>query len=99
MIWVREKRNLRGQQKAHALSHVFSKQAFMNKLQFKVTLGITQAMSQWLFFIRCYVMLWASMVAQILKNLPAVAGDQGLILRLGVSPGEGNGKPLQFSCL
>ena len=48
MIWVREKRNLRGQQKAHALSHVFSKQAFMNKLQFKVTLGITQAMSQWL---------------------------------------------------
>ena len=44
-------------------------------------------------------MLWASMVAQILKNLPAVAGDQGLILRLGVSPGEGNGKPLQYSCL
>ena len=24
-------------------------------------------------------------------------GDQGLILRLGVSPGEGNGKPLQYS--
>ena len=24
------------------------------------------------FFIRCYVMLWASMVAQILKNLPAM---------------------------
>jgi len=48
IIWVREKRNLREQQKAHPLSHVFSKQAFMNKLQFKVTLAITQATSQWL---------------------------------------------------
>ena len=27
------------------------------------------------------------------------AGDQGLILGLGRSPGEGNGNPLQYSCL
>ena len=27
------------------------------------------------------------------------AGDLGLILGLGRSPGEGNGKPLQYSCL
>ena len=27
------------------------------------------------------------------------AGDLGLILRLGRSPGEGNGTPLQYSCL
>ena len=27
------------------------------------------------------------------------AGDQGLILRSGKSPGEGNGDPLQYSCL
>ena len=27
------------------------------------------------------------------------AGDPGLIPRLGRSPGEGNGNPLQYSCL
>jgi len=27
------------------------------------------------------------------------AGDAGLIPRLGRSPGEGNGYPLQYSCL
>ena len=27
------------------------------------------------------------------------AGDLGLILGLGRSPGEGNGNPLQYSCL
>ena len=27
------------------------------------------------------------------------AGDLGSILRLGRSPGEGNGNPLQYSCL
>ena len=36
------------------------------------------------------------------KNLPASAGnagDMGLILGSGRSPGEGNGNPLQYSCL
>ena len=33
------------------------------------------------------------------KNLPANAGDGGLILGSGRSPGEGNGNPLQYSCL
>ena len=33
------------------------------------------------------------------KNLPASAGDQGSIPGLGRSPGEGNGNPLQYSCL
>ena len=33
------------------------------------------------------------------KNLPARAGDMGSITRLGRSPGVGNGKPLQHSCL
>ena len=39
---------------------------------------------------------------QLVKNLPANAGDtreMGLIPRLGRSPGEGNGYPLQYSCL
>ena len=35
----------------------------------------------------------------LVKNLPASAGDEGLIPRLGRSPGEGNGNPLQYSCL
>ena len=42
-------------------------------------------------------------VAQWLKkkNLPASAGDADpdSILGLGGSPGEGNGNPLQYSCL
>ena len=38
----------------------------------------------------------------MVKSLPASAGptgDIGLILGSGGSPGEGNGKPLQYSCL
>ena len=31
------------------------------------------------------------------KNLPANAGDVGLVSRSGRFPGEGNGKPLQYS--
>ena len=33
------------------------------------------------------------------KNPPVNAGDMGLIPGLGRSPGEGNGNPLQYSCL
>ena len=35
----------------------------------------------------------------MVKNLPANAGDSGLIPGLGRSPGEGNGKQLQYSYL
>ena len=35
----------------------------------------------------------------VVKNSPANAGDMGLIPGLGRSPGEGNGNPLQYSCL
>ena len=35
----------------------------------------------------------------MVKNPPVNAGDGGLILRSGRSPGEGNGNPLQHSCL
>ena len=34
-----------------------------------------------------------------IKNLPANAGDAGSIRGSGKSPGEGNGNPLQYSCL
>ena len=41
-------------------------------------------------------------VALVVKNLPASARDlrdAGLIPGSGRSPGEGNGNPLQYSCL
>ena len=51
--------------------------------------------------------IWASRVALVVKrkekkNLPANAGDVsdvGSIPGLGRSPGEGNGNPLQYTCL
>ena len=46
---------------------------------------------------------WASLVAQMVKNLPAMqeihAGDLGSIPGLGRSTGAGNGNPLQYSYL
>ena len=35
----------------------------------------------------------------VVKNLSANAGEVGLIPGLGRTPGEGNGNPLQNSCL
>ena len=35
----------------------------------------------------------------MVKNSPANERDQGLTPGLGRSPGEGNGYPLQYSCL
>ena len=35
----------------------------------------------------------------VVENLPANARDTGLIPGPGKSPGEGNGNPLQYSCL
>ena len=35
----------------------------------------------------------------MVESLPANTGDVGLILGLDRSPEEGNGNPLQYSCL
>ena len=35
----------------------------------------------------------------MVKNPAASGGDEGSIPGLGRSPGEGNGNPLQYSCL
>ena len=43
-------------------------------------------------------MFGASLVVQMVKNL-CNAGDLGLIPGSGRSSGEGNGNPLQYSCL
>ena len=42
---------------------------------------------------------WASLLAQMVKNPPAIRGDPGSIPGSGRSPGERNGYPLQYSCL
>ena len=45
---------------------------------------------------------WASQVTLVVKNLPADVRDvrdPGLIPGLRRSPGEGDGNPLQYSCL
>ena len=42
---------------------------------------------------------WASLVAQMVKNQPAMLETWVWSLELGRSPGEGNGYPLQYSCL
>ena len=41
----------------------------------------------------------SSLVSQMVKESACNAGDQGLIPGSGRSPGEGNGDPLQYSCL
>ena len=49
-----------------------------------------------------YLLLWASYVVQLVKNLLANIGDgrdTSLIPGSGQSPGRGNGNPLQYSCL
>ena len=44
--------------------------------------------------VHVYKSLWASLVAQWLKNLSANAGDVGSIPELGRLPREGNGNPV-----
>ena len=43
--------------------------------------------------------LWASLVAQMIKESSCNAEDLGSIPGLGRSPGGGHGNPLQYSCL
>ena len=52
------------------------------------------------FFFKLFTLYWgiASLGAQLVKN-PDNAGDPGLIPGSGRSPEEGNGYPLQYSCL
>ena len=45
------------------------------------------------------VRFWISLVAQTVKNLPAVQETWVRSLGSGRSPREGNGYPLRYSCL
>ena len=42
---------------------------------------------------------WKNSGAQTVKNLSANAGDLGSIPGSGIYPGDGDGNPLQYSCL
>ena len=46
------------------------------------------------FFCQFYLL-----ISSVVKNSPANAGDVNSIPGLGRSPGEGDGNPLQYSCL
>ena len=46
-----------------------------------------------------YALNMTSLVAQMVKASAYNAGDPGSIPGLGRSLGEGNGNPLQYSCL
>ena len=53
-----------------------------------------------LYIICVYVCIYGCYwVVQMAKASACNAGDPGSIPRLGRSPGEGNGNPLQYSCL
>ena len=43
--------------------------------------------------------VWGFPGGSVVKNPPANAGDADLISESGRSPPEGNGNPLQYSCL
>ena len=46
-----------------------------------------------------HLLHWDFPRVSMVKNLPANAGDAGLIPRSERVPGGGNGNPLQYSCL
>ena len=55
--------------------------------------------SLWLGYLKLLSVIWGFSGGSVVKNLPASAGYVGLIPGSGKSPGEGNGNPLQYSCL
>ena len=51
-------------------------------------------------YVAClYIYIQGFPGVSVVKNQPDNTGDMGFIPGLGRSPGEGNGKPLQYSCL
>ena len=42
---------------------------------------------------------WGFSGGSVVKNLPANARDAGLIPGSGITPAEGNGNQIQYSCL
>ena len=57
-----------------------------------------QCLSHYIFIVQYYY-LQASLVAQTVKHLPAMQETRVRSLSQEDTPGEGNGNPLQYSCL
>ena len=60
---------------------------------------LTVSLSYVVFTMLMYFLSLGLPGASAVKELPASAGNVGLISGLGRSPGEGNGNPLQYSSL
>ena len=60
--------------------------------------GVLETNTSFLYFIALRS-LSDSLVAQSVKRLPRNAGNLGSMPGSGRPPGEGNGNPLQYSCL
>ena len=59
--------------------------------------SISESVSAQQWFSRIFFLM--SSLGSVVKNLPDNAGDLGSIPGSGISPGKGNGNPLQYSCL
>ena len=80
------------------LIHLLEDKTFFGLLFLSFTVGFSAPSCQ--LCIRCLIRVeWASLVAQLVKNPPAIVGDLGSIPGLGSSPGEGKEYPLQYSGL
>ena len=90
-----EGRRRRGQQRMRWLDRVTE----LVKDREAWSVAVHSVTKSWTWLGNTKIPPWASLVAWEVKNLPANAGDLGLIPGLGRSRGEGNGSPLQYSCL
>ena len=61
------------------------------------TLRLTGEGGVFFFSLSYFVMIYIH--ASVVKNSPDNAGDMGSVPGSGGSPGEGDGNPLQYSCL
>ena len=98
--WMKEPRRLQSMG-SQRVGHDWATTRLFGWL-FVLDISIIQDMSGCLYSPRCQWLIQASQVALVVKNPPANAGDArdaGSIPGLGRSRGEGNGNPLQFSCL
>ena len=66
-----------------------------------VTLGTLKIISEGFSYFENFnfYFIYKELVLFLCKDSACSAGDLGSILGLGRSPGEGNGNPLQYSCL